>query len=207
MLIDLPEPNQKSRITYSCGRFASMGNNSYRHLGWFVVVGCWRDIATTLIKTGSANSHRELNPNLPHAHTGYAQYLLTLRRIDEALLELRHAQTIDPPVPSSHLSLQYLLFSARRYDEAIKIANPADDHPFVALSYAELGHRREAIAVADRSVRSFSRPVMLAEAASAYAIAGNKGKARKILSAIEGQARERHICGFTVGCVWGHCGR
>ena len=106
-------------------------------------------------------------------------------------------------MPSSHLSLQYLLFSARRH-EAIKIANPADDDPFVALSYAELGHRREAIATADRSVRSFSTsPVMLAEAASAYAIAGNTGKARKMLSAIEGTGAAavhlRVYCGVGMG--------
>jgi hypothetical protein len=42
---------------------------------------------------------------------------------------------------------------------------------------------------------SLSRnPVILAQTAAAYALAGRPDKARAMLPAIEGQARERYVC-------------
>jgi TolB-like protein/DNA-binding winged helix-turn-helix (wHTH) protein/Flp pilus assembly protein TadD len=148
----------------------------------------------------------ELNPNLPLAHAGYAHYLLTLRRTEEARQELVRTQTIDPLVPVSKFSLQYLLFNARRYGEAIEAGRQSGDDRILALSFAELGRSEEAIAAADRAVKSAQSPVILAQIASAYAMAGKKDTARTMLSAIEAQARQRYICGFNVACVYATLG-
>ena len=148
----------------------------------------------------------ELNPNLPRAHTGYAHYLLTLRRMDEAIQELQRAETIDPLVPESQVSMPFLLFNARRYDEAIAAGRRVKRDWVVALSYAQLGRREEAIATADRALKGAPNPVIRAELASVYALAGKKDAAGAMLSAIEAQAKERYVCGFTVACVYASLG-
>jgi TolB-like protein len=146
----------------------------------------------------------ELNPSSPRAHAGYAEYLLFVaQRTDEGLQELHQAYTLDPLLPSSHGDLAWLLFLSRRYAESIEAAQRVghDDH-VLALSYAELGQREASLAAADRAVNSTTSPVILSQVAAAYALAGRKDKARAMMGAIEGQARERYVCGFNVACVY-----
>jgi serine/threonine protein kinase/Flp pilus assembly protein TadD len=148
----------------------------------------------------------ELNPNLPRAHVGYAQYLLTTRRAEEASVQFDRADAIDPLSGQSHMDRSYLLFNARRFLEAIQAAKKSGDDPVIAMSFAELGHREDALSAADRAVKSAQHPVVLAQIASAYALAGNKTKAATMLTGIEAQARERYVCGFNVACVYAAMG-
>jgi TolB-like protein len=146
----------------------------------------------------------ELNPSSPKAHAGYAEYLLFVaQRTDEGLQELHQAYALDPLLPSSHGDLAWLLFLSRRYAESIEAAQRVghDDH-VLALSYAELGQREAALAAADRAVKSTTSPVILSQVAAAYALADRKDKARAMMGGIEGQARERYVCGFNVACVY-----
>jgi tetratricopeptide (TPR) repeat protein len=103
--------------------------------------------------------------------------------------------------------LAWFLFLARRYTESIAAAQRVghDDH-ILALSYAELGQSEQALAAADRALKSTQSPVILSQVAAAYALAGRKDKARAMLPAIEGQARQRYVCGFNVACVYASLG-
>jgi TolB-like protein len=148
----------------------------------------------------------ELNPNLPLAHEVYAFYFLTLGRTDEALDELDRLAKLDPISPSAHLGAPWALFHARRYEKAIEAGKAAGDLRAVALSLAELGRKDEAIAAADRAAQSTNVPTILAQVASAYAIAGKPDKARSMLGAIEARARERYVCGFNVAGVYAPLG-
>jgi TolB-like protein/DNA-binding winged helix-turn-helix (wHTH) protein len=148
----------------------------------------------------------ELNPNLAQGHAGYAHYFLAVRRSDEAIKELDRVEKIDPLFPQSHMALPLLLFFARRYEKAIEAAKTIGDDRAYALSLAKLGRREEAIAAADRAVRSTQNPMVLAQVASAYGLAGKKDKARAMLTTIEVQARERYICGYNVACVYATLG-
>jgi tetratricopeptide (TPR) repeat protein len=141
----------------------------------------------------------ELNPNLPRAHTGYAQYLLTLHRTEEASEEFSRADAIDPFSGQSHVNKAYLLFNARRYQEAIQAAKQIGDDRVMALSYGELGRHEEAIAAADRAVRIVRNPVGLAQIASAYALAGNKDKAGAMLNGI---AKHKRASVISAGSMW-----
>jgi len=42
---------------------------------------------------------------------------------------------------------------------------------------------------------------VLAQLASAYALAGRKNKALTKLASIQGQVRQSHVCGFNIACV------
>jgi tetratricopeptide (TPR) repeat protein len=74
------------------------------------------------------------------------------------------------------------------------------------MSYAESGRNQEAIVAADRALRGTPIPLYMAQIASAYALAGDKSKARTMLADIEAQARRRYICGFNVACLYAALG-
>jgi TolB-like protein len=148
----------------------------------------------------------ELNPNLPRVHLGYAIFLLTLHRPDQASEEFGRADAIDPFTGQSHMDRAWLLFNASRFEEAVQAATRAGDDRVVALSSAELGRSEQAITAADRAVTKTKNPLWLAQIASAYALAGSKDKARGMLINIEAQARERYICGFNVACLYASLG-
>lgn len=150
----------------------------------------------------------ELNPSVPRAHAGYAHYLLTLRRTDDAIQELNRSERIDPLITESHVNLPYLLFNGRRFVEAIEAGGGGKDDRVVALASAQLGRPQEAIAAADRAIKMkyAQNPVILAQLASVYALAGSPDTARAMLSRILEQAGKRYICGFNVACVYATLG-
>ncbi len=146
----------------------------------------------------------ELSPSSPRAHAGYAEYLLFVgHRTDEGLQELQRAYALDPLLPLSHGDLAWFLFLARRYTESIEAARRVgQDDNILALSYAELGQSEQALAAADRALKSTQNPVILSQVAAAYALAGRKDKAHAMINGIEGQARQRYVCGFNVACLY-----
>ena len=146
----------------------------------------------------------ELNPSLPRAHASLAEYLLFVaKQTDEGLQELHRAYALDPLLPLSHGDQAWLLFVVGRYKESVEAAlRVGHDDNVLALSYAELGQREQALAAADRSVASTKKPVILAKVAAAYALAGRQDTARAMLPGIEDQARERYVCGFNVACAY-----
>ena len=144
----------------------------------------------------------ELNPNLASVHAGYAHYLLTLGRSQEAIQELGELHNVDPLYPQSHVGLPYTLWNLRLYQEAVEAAKKEGDERVIALSRIEQGRREEAIAAADRAMKVAHNPVILAQLASVYALAGMNDKARTILNGLEAQVKQRYICGFNIACVY-----
>jgi TolB-like protein/Flp pilus assembly protein TadD len=146
----------------------------------------------------------ELNPNSPLAHVDYARYLLLVpHRVDQAIQTYRQAYELDPAVPAEHDDLVAFLFFARSYQAAIDEAAKEleDDSPFLALAYAELGRRDEALAVARRAEASAKVPSAVAQTASAYALAGDKHRARLLLGQLVAQANH-YLCGMNVAAVY-----
>jgi TolB-like protein/DNA-binding winged helix-turn-helix (wHTH) protein/Flp pilus assembly protein TadD len=148
----------------------------------------------------------ELSPNDARALSGYAQYFLTLGRTDEAIESLRRAQAVDPLVSELQMSRPFLLFNGRRYEQAIEASRQVGDDRIPALCYAELGRKQEAIAAADRALKTARVPIHLAQLASVYAKAGKPEKARAMLGGLAAQARDRYICGFNLACVYSALG-
>jgi eukaryotic-like serine/threonine-protein kinase len=61
----------------------------------------------------------ELEPNSDRAHNGYANYLTTVGRFDEAIAQIKIALDIDPNSLVNQRDYGRFLYYARRYDEAI----------------------------------------------------------------------------------------
>lgn len=144
----------------------------------------------------------DLNPNLASGHAGYAHYLLTLGRSEEAIQELGQLKEVDPLFPQSHVGLPYTLWNLRLFEEAVEAARKENDERVIALSRIEQGRNEQAVAAADRGMREARNPVILAQLAYVYARAGMKAKARTILNGIEAQVKQRYVCGFNVACLY-----
>lgn len=121
----------------------------------------------------------ELEPRRSMSHFDYAIYVLSpLRRINEALHQLRLAEESDPLSNFVHFQFGYLLTSAGRYDEAIgHCRKMADDHPeknrCLGRALLELGRIEEAIAYFSKGDPATYR----ANLAYAYARAGRREQA------------------------------
>jgi len=95
-----------------------------------------------------------------------------------------------------------MLFDSRRYEEAVEAARQKGDLPMVALTLAELGKREEAAAAADRAAEAQPNLVARLVIASAYALAGRRDRARKLLHATEQEARSRYVCPVNVAFAY-----
>jgi len=150
----------------------------------------------------------ELNPNLAKAHTGYAAYLATIGRTQEAINEAGRAHQLDPVSLSSLDSEASVLIYLRHYAEAVELCRrkielePDAERPYAWLAVTEtlLGHQTEAENAADRAVQASGTRVPY-EAVYAYAMAGQKEKARKMFTSLVDPGGKPYVCGYNMGII------
>jgi tetratricopeptide (TPR) repeat protein len=95
----------------------------------------------------------DLNPNNATIHAWYGCFLMGMNRRDEALAEIRTAQTMDPISLDTNLIAAMVLYSARQYDQAIVQSRKMcelypDDSAgpyWLATSYEQKGMYPEAV--------------------------------------------------------------
>ena len=150
----------------------------------------------------------ELNPNLSKAHTGYAAYLATIGRVQEAINEAERAHQLDPVSLSSLDSEASVFIYSRRYAEAVELCRrkielePNADRvwAWLAVTQTLLGHHTEAVDAADGAVRLSGARVPY-EAVYAYAMAGQKEKARKMFTSLVDPGGKPYVCGYNMGVI------
>lgn len=145
----------------------------------------------------------DLSPNYPLAHHWYAaNFLMPLRRFEEARGELERAQELDPLAPSIAASFAVLeLFEGRleRAAEACKKVIASSPgfwlaHYFLGCTFQELGSNDEAIASLEKA-RTLSADSVDAAAAlgQAYAAAGRADDARAVLNDLLARAAHDYV--------------
>jgi TolB-like protein/DNA-binding winged helix-turn-helix (wHTH) protein len=139
----------------------------------------------------------QLNPNYATAHQWYAQYLSLVGRHDEALVESERARQLDPLSLIINATEAVYLSNARRYEEAIKQlhktleidSNFVIAHFYLAEAYAQTSRFPEAIAEAQKAVSlSGAAPVIVADLARVYAVAGNRAAANRLLKEVSSRS-------------------
>ena len=133
----------------------------------------------------------ELNPSLAIAHYYYSWVHYLFGRMDEALASHKRAQELSPLHGLHTAWLGYLYYSQGRYEEATAEARKSleVDTSFYAayfvLSevYAAKGLHEEAIAIARQAVAINPRNRFIL--GRAYALAGRRSDARKIVTELE----------------------
>src|SRR5580658_8409220 len=133
----------------------------------------------------------ELNPNYATAHHWYAWHLGLLGRYDEAIVEMRKAESLDPLSLIINADLAELLVLAHHYDESIAQSRKTIDmDPNFALAHNQLAQAYlqehiydEAVTELKKAVQlSGDSPTCIANLARAYVASGKRSEAEKLLS-------------------------
>jgi len=152
----------------------------------------------------------EINPSLPDAQLGYADYLATLGHFDEALSRVQQAYLYDPLVVESRNEAPWIYYFSGRMPETIAQCRriidlqPETGTPYIvlAIAYARMGKRAEVLHAADDAVRVANYPSGLATTASALAQIGEKARATQVLNEALEQAKQRYVCRFLVATAY-----
>ena len=134
----------------------------------------------------------ELNPNYAEAHHFYSHYLMGQDRVDESLRESQRALNSDPVNVAMIFHLAWHYFYAHQYDQAIAQCRRTLDfdpnyqpaHFTLAAAEVQKGQYAEAIAEFQKIIPTFAggkEGSLGAWLGYAYALAGNKAEALKIV--------------------------
>ena len=156
----------------------------------------------------------EINPSLPEAQLGYADYLGTLGRFDEALSRVQQAYLYDPLAVESRNEALWIYYFSGQMPETINQCRktielePAAGTAYVILTmaYAQLGKHAETLRAANDAVRVANNPSGLATTAAALAQVGEKTKANQVLNQALEKAREHYVCRFIVATAYTELG-
>ena len=148
----------------------------------------------------------EINPSSPEAQLGYANYLATLGRFDEALSRVQQAYLYDPLAVDSRNEALWIYYFSGRMPETVDQCHktmelePAAGTAYIVLAeaYAQMGQRSETLRTAEDAVRIANYPSALATVASALAQVGEKSKATQLLNQALEKAKKEYVCRFIV---------
>jgi serine/threonine-protein kinase len=149
-----------------------------------------------------------LNPKSGQAHQWYSILLTARGRSDEAITHTRQAQELDVTslVIRSQFGLVY--FFAHRFDDSIAACQQVLElepsffiaQRYLGQSYAQKGKYEQAI---DKfqSAASGGSPMLRAELANTYGLAGKKDEAQKILTDLQRQSSERYVSSYSIALI------
>jgi TolB-like protein/Flp pilus assembly protein TadD len=152
----------------------------------------------------------ELNPNYPTAHQWYGDLLGAMGRFDEAIAELKRAQELDPLSLIINAETGRVYSWARRYDEAIAQLHKAIEmdprfyyaHWNIGMALQLRGELSEAIAEYRKAVELNDDPYVLALLGQAYARAGQREEAQKILARLSEEAKSRYVHAYSFALMY-----
>jgi len=148
----------------------------------------------------------EINPSLPEAQLGYANYLATLGHFDEAISRVQQAYLFDPLALESRNEALWIYYFSGRMPETVEQCQKTIElepdaglpYAMLALAYAQMGQRAETLHAAENAIRLANSPSVMTTTASALARVGQSAEARQLLSKALEQAKERYVCRFLV---------
>ncbi len=152
----------------------------------------------------------QLNDNYATAHQWYGEFLYTIERHDEAMIEIKRAQSLDPLSLMIKTAVGMAHHMARRYDAAMEQfqqviemdANFTRAHTRLGLVYIEKKRYAEAIAELRKGVESGGNTLAIAALGHAYAVSGNRPEAEKLLDELKEQEKRKYISPFGIALIY-----
>jgi len=152
----------------------------------------------------------ELNPGYATGHQYYAEYLVAVGRLGEALVEAKRAQQLDPLSSYIKTVTAYIYYLSRRYNEAVQQCQETLSldphfgfaHLVLGLTYLQVSEHSQAIAELQRAVADQGDdPKTIASLGYAYAVSGNKIKAREIMDDIARRHRRTYFPSYQMAIL------
>jgi TolB-like protein/DNA-binding winged helix-turn-helix (wHTH) protein/Tfp pilus assembly protein PilF len=153
----------------------------------------------------------ELNPGYATAHHWYAWHLALLGQYDQAIAEMKKAESLDPLSLIINADLAELLVLAHSYDESIRQSrktiemdpNFAMAHNQLAQAYLQQHKYEEAVVELQKAVQlSGGSPTCIANLARAYASSGQRSKALKLLSDLKARSTPGYSHASEVAAIY-----
>src|SRR5438270_759827 len=157
----------------------------------------------------------ELNPGYATAHHWYAWHLSLWGQYDDAIAEMRKAESLDPLSLIINADLAELLVLAHSYDESIRQSrktiemdpNFALAHNQLAQAYLQKHMNDEAVAELQEAAQlSEGSPTFIANLACAYASSGKRSEAIKLLSALKKRSNSIYSHGSEIAVIYAALG-
>jgi tetratricopeptide (TPR) repeat protein len=152
----------------------------------------------------------QLNPNYSNAHHAYSHFLTAMGRHAESLREAQKALDLDPLETIINTHMAWCLFYARQYDRALaKSRENVDKDPnfltskvILGYTYQEKAMYAEAIAAFQDGVRLSKDDIEVGYLGNAFAVAGRKQDAFRVLGDLRRLSKERHVSPYSIALVY-----
>lgn len=153
----------------------------------------------------------DLDPNSVLIHRRYAGFLSRMERHEEAVDQMRLAKGLDPLSSNINMDLGGIFYYARHYDRAIEQCretleiDPSFGGPYILISLALLkkGKYEEAIAEAQKARGLLGdNPDGIAHIGYAYAVAGKRRAATKILNQLLELSNQRYVPPYLMAYIY-----
>jgi len=153
----------------------------------------------------------ELSPSYAEAHRTYSDFLSEMGRHDQALAEIRTAQELDPLSPATILDGGWAFYYAREYDRAIEQCRRVLELDPRSVSARDcVGSAYLATAAYDQAIAEYSGlltlsgndPPRLAGLGCAYALAGRKLQAQKVVAQLKETSNIHYVSPYFLGVVY-----
>jgi tetratricopeptide (TPR) repeat protein len=153
----------------------------------------------------------ELNGNYPNAHRFYAIYLASMGRADEGFSEVKRAEELEPLSVSVQAHVAYILYLNRSYDDAMAAGKKAVEldgaapiaHQRLGSVYEQKGMFPEAIAEFQKAVTGSNRvQLAVGSLAHAYALAGNRAEAEKLLAELKERSGSTYVSWYLIAEIY-----
>ena len=155
----------------------------------------------------------ELDRNCEDARIPYGAYLLDVGRADQAIEYQKRVQELDPLAPDNLGLLGFAYLGARQYDRAMEVfqkviaKNPNRAHPhfFLGELYVYTGKYEDGIAELQKAVAIDNAPERWDRdptLAYAYAVAGKRDEAMKLLDEQKDLAKKRYISPLNFAIIY-----
>jgi TolB-like protein/Tfp pilus assembly protein PilF len=152
----------------------------------------------------------QLNPNYATAHQWINTPFQMVGQFDRAMAETKRAIELDPLSLIINSDLAFIYLSAHRFDDALAQSRKTlemDPGFHVARGYLAAalqfkGQLPEAIAEYRQAAGSSDYTYILGQLGQAYARAGQRDEAQKILARLVEKGRTQYVSGYTVALVY-----
>ncbi|HEV1994999.1 MAG TPA: protein kinase [Candidatus Acidoferrum sp.] len=157
----------------------------------------------------------ELNPSDADVRHDHAHYLMAMGRLAESEAESKRAVELDPVGDGLNSCLCWHSFAARDYDAAVRLAEKfLKSQPNDPWELTILGWTYEQKRMPDQAVAEFKKaveatngdPFFVAALGHAYAVAGNRREAEKILQTLSDRAKKSYVSPFDVALIYAALG-
>lgn len=157
----------------------------------------------------------ELNPGYATAHHWYAWHLSLLGQFDEAIAEMRKAQSLDPLSLIINADLAEVLMLAHSYDESILQSRKTIEmdpdfamaHNQLAQTYLQNRMYLEAVAELKKALQlSPDSPAIVANLARAYVGSGKRSEAVKLLDELKKRSTPAYSNAAEIAVIYASLG-